>query len=532
MVTIGQLHAGLHKALVIIQILTITHRLIKAASLLYEGSSIETGTRRCRPVTAMESLITSHRSIFLHLDADTSSHGIDGRIAGKHREQGGMTSRRPEIVMIQKGNHLASRSRQSNITSSRGSVPGSAEHSQSALRYIKDRTCTISRCVIHDQNFIVLAKLAADGHHRIQDKAFTIKDRDDHAGLWLVIHTLWTIISNMGGVNPKQFQEAVTRTMDGVESIATIQAETSSGIYGLRMRFADHTLAEAYIRSFLPAKQVQEFLSISVVSSSDIDLSHLVPKPPEQGRTYVDQHHMLTWSAGKLPVLNIFDRTQRRGLVWLANGSAPAWELSRPACPLLNYASLESPWTATHGAAVGRNGQFLLLAGKGHAGKTTAALACAYAGWDYAGDDYIFTNSLTGEVAPLYTSARLREDMAHNFADLLARTARCVSCDFGEIKHELELSCMIDPSRIRGGRIAAILIPRRRGARQMEFQPASRADAFHALFTATSFGAPGPMKKYAEKLSSLVAHAPIFFVDTAQSVAAIPDGFEHFMNGL
>ncbi|MGC4005481.1 MAG: hypothetical protein QM811_21135 [Pirellulales bacterium] len=39
---------------------------------------------------------------------------------------------------------------------------------------------------------------------------------------------------------------------------------------------------------------------------------------------------------------------------------------------------------------------FTLLAGEGHSGKTTAALACAKAGWRYAGDDFVAVNSETG----------------------------------------------------------------------------------------------------------------------------------------
>ena len=162
--------------------------------------------------------------------------------------------------------------------------------------------------------------------------------------------------------------------------------------------------------------------------------------------------------------------------------------------------------------------------------KTTAALACARAGWDYAGDDYVLADSLDGHVLPLYSSARLRDDMSGHFPDLLSRAVRAVSSDFGETKHELDLGRAAIADRIRGGRLAAILLPRRRGADHVTFTPALRVDAFNALFTSTSASAPGPMKAYAEKLAALAGRAPVWFVDTGPEPAAIPEAFERFLD--
>ena len=57
-------------------------------------------------------------------------------------------------------------------------------------------------------------------------------------------------------------------------------------------------------------------------------------------------------------------------------------------------------------------------------------------------------------------------------------------------------------------------------------------DAFQALFTTTSQGAPGPMRDYARKLTSLVALAPAWHVDTGPDPAAIPGAFARFMDAL
>lgn len=329
------------------------------------------------------------------------------------------------------------------------------------------------------------------------------------------------------------FVDAVSAAMRDAEAQCNAETFASSGSFGLRIRYRDRILAEDYVRSFLPAQPTPETLDIILVSATDIDLSALAPLPREQRRVHSSDALTVIWSPGEHSMLQVFDHAARRGLVWLANGAAPAWESSRPACPLLNAAARDSPWTVAHGAAVGCGGRFLMLAGRGRSGKTTAALACARAGWDYAGDDYVFANTRDGEVLPLYSSARLRDDISHRFPELLSRALRAVSSeDGGETKHELDLSRTIADGRIRGGPLAAILLPRRQGSNSVVFAPARRGDAFDALFSTTHSSAPGPMRIYAEKLAALAARAPTWFVDTGPEPEAIPEAFERFLQGV
>jgi len=167
----------------------------------------------------------------------------------------------------------------------------------------------------------------------------------------------------------------------------------SSGIVGIRMYYTNRQLAERYVASFLPPRKMAETIDITLLSAADADLSLLVPNSPNQGRVYAREDLLVVWAAGERPFLSIYDHRRREGLVWLATAAAPAWELSRPACAILNAAAAAGPWTVCHGAAIGRGGRMLFLAGPGRAGKTTAAIACVHAGWDYAGDDYVLVNS-------------------------------------------------------------------------------------------------------------------------------------------
>jgi len=310
-----------------------------------------------------------------------------------------------------------------------------------------------------------------------------------------------------------------------------VHAWVRCGSHRLRLSFASRALSEAFLPSFIRAPEGRADLAITFVTAAEVDLSCLIPHAPSEPRTLVSSDRYAMWQPGQFPMLHVLDRGSRRAFLWLGAGAAPPWALSRPVLPIIHAFTADTPWTALHGAAVGRQGRFLLLVGKGKAGKTTAALACARAGWDYAGDDYVFAHTLSGRIEPLYCSARLRADMTGPFADLL-HTSATVSDDDGEARHELRLAACLKETQFCGGSLAAILLPRRRGAAAPEFAPARRSDAFAALLTITMMELPGWPRIVTERLTALIGLAPVFFVDTGPDPAAIPDAFAAFLERL
>jgi hypothetical protein len=293
--------------------------------------------------------------------------------------------------------------------------------------------------------------------------------------------------------------------------------------------FSSAAMSASYGRSVTPEPSGTPDLTIRVLTVDDLDLGRMIPAPFKQGRTFSQGRYFCLWHPDERSILYLLDRSLGRGLIWLAAGEVPEWELSRPACPLIHAFLADTDWSTVHGAAVGRDGRMLLLAGPGRIGKSTAALSCALAGWDYAGDDYVLADTSAGWIEPLYSSARLRVDMAPAFSDIL-RTSHTLSREGGDQRHELRLADHLDPALLRGGRLVAILLPRRAGAQSPQFEPARRSDAFHALFKNTMLGAPGSLREIATKLSSLVARAPAFFVDTGSDPKAIPSAFDNFIS--
>lgn len=328
-------------------------------------------------------------------------------------------------------------------------------------------------------------------------------------------------------------RDRVAAAIEGIfrelPSPAWTASNARSGPFSLRLNFASPVLAQAFLPSFIRADPAVADLEIAFTSNAHHDLSGLVPDSPDQSRVFADQDCYAVWQSGAQPVLFALDRRRRRGLVWLSAGEAPPWVRSRPALSLIHAFGVESPWTALHGGAVGREERFVLLAGKGHSGKTTAALACAQAGWHYAGDDFVLAHTASGRVEPLYCSARLRLDLVDSFQQFLGDGTVMSDVD-GERRHELSLAALDD--RLRGGALAAIFLPRRRGAALPEFSAARRADAFAALMASTTIELPGWPNVTAEKIAAVITLAPVFFVDTGTEPRAIPDAFARQLDRL
>ena len=277
----------------------------------------------------------------------------------------------------------------------------------------------------------------------------------------------------------------------------------------LRLCFADRTLAAEFLPSFLRDRAGRADLQIGFLTSKQCDLSHLVPHPPTEYRTIAYKDWFAVWQPGERPMLYLMDRRSNRAIIWLAAGAAPDWIASRPTLPIMYALAVDSPWITMHAAAVGRENRTLLLIGEGRTGKTTAALACAYAGWDYAGDDYVYVNTADGRIEPLYCSARLRDDMAWRFPSFV-NSAAGVSASNGERRHELRMAAQLGRDRIKGGLLAAMLLPRRRGAALPIFSQARRWDAVSALYTSMTLSQLGWPDAIVKKVTATVALAPVF----------------------
>ena len=208
--------------------------------------------------------------------------------------------------------------------------------------------------------------------------------------------------------------------------------------------------------------------------------------------------------------------------MWFGTEIAAPWLLSRPLLPIIHAHASATEWCPAHASAVGRNGQFLVFVGTGGAGKSTAALACAAAGWRYAGDDFVLVNSVRRLVLPLFISGRLRFGDNENLAARLLQFRVAISKENDELRHEFRFANDIGIGRIAGGNVVRTFILRRRGEAPFSINRASSAQVFKSIISCTRLYAPGLAASLTKKLLGAAGMASSFFIDTGDDPLAIP----------
>jgi hypothetical protein len=270
----------------------------------------------------------------------------------------------------------------------------------------------------------------------------------------------------------------------------------------------------ALIRTDAPAD-----VSFAIVIGDDPNFRRMVPDRADDIHIVSDDEFYAYWRPAPERVFYVFDRLRKRGVTWFP-GAIPAAAYGQPCEVLINAAIETTGWCIAHAGAVGRGGEFLLLVGPGKAGKSTATLACVQAGWQYAGDDVVLLHPQRGLVAPLFSSARLRQTGVTAFQSL-ADTAFMVTDDEEEEAPRYELRLDVPPT---GGRVRAILGLRRLGNAGVRIGPARATDYMGPLLRDSTARAPGCTSSLTPKLLAAGRMAPAFVVDTGTDPAAIPDG--------
>ena len=320
---------------------------------------------------------------------------------------------------------------------------------------------------------------------------------------------------------------AFDAALDDAFRSCAVPRHAALGPFGLELRLADEANADRWIAAFaVPRRQPADFrISVAILEHPVPSVTALTPADRHLAHLSFDGRYLAMWQPDPHAMIHLFDIQSGRGLLWIESGDAPGWIRSRPIVPLIVAATLSTPWIPLHAAAVGRAGRFVLVTGKGGAGKTTAALSCAAAGWDYAGDDYVLLNIETGEVAPIYSTARLREAGRANFADLVARTRASVTEQNGEVSDELHLSRDAIGSRIAGGKVVAWAVAARRGSAVPVIQPGRPSQAYQAMIVATA-AYPFAPDIAARKIFTAIRVAPLYSVDTGTDPTLIPAALE------
>jgi hypothetical protein len=255
------------------------------------------------------------------------------------------------------------------------------------------------------------------------------------------------------------------------------------------------------------------------------EFAGMVPEKSHEAHLSSDGEYYAYWKPGAERQITVFDRERKRGAIWYPEPIPPG-ALGQPCEPLVQAAIEPTGWVVAHCAAVGRNDRFLLLLGPGKSGKSTAALACARAGWQYAGDDLVLLNPSTGSVAPMFSSARVRQSGASEFRSLVD-AAFMVSDEDGQPRYELRLQ-----GQPTGGKVVALAGVRRRGSPQVTFVPGRPIDYLGALLRDSTSRALGCSASMTPKLLAVAGMAPAFLLDTGTDPAQIPAGLGRMLESI
>jgi hypothetical protein len=219
------------------------------------------------------------------------------------------------------------------------------------------------------------------------------------------------------------------------------------------------------------------------------------------------------------------DRDAGRMLGWRASGhTLPMHERTRPFPFLLPLWYAHQGLQVIHAGLVARGDVGVLFGGANGAGKTTSALTCLCAGFDYLSDDHVGLQELgdgTFIGHSLFGSTRLEPDHLQRFPLLLPHAHH--SSDPADYK-SLVLLADVAPARLKPSvPIRALALPRIVDAPVTRIRPVSKAVALRMIAPSSLLMIPiGPGKQGFDKLSRLVARVPTFWLELGRDLDEIP----------
>jgi len=187
-----------------------------------------------------------------------------------------------------------------------------------------------------------------------------------------------------------------------------------------------------------------------------------------------------------------------------------------------------------HAGLVAHDGRGVLLAGRGGSGKSTTAIACALAGLDFLGDDFVATAATADgwRGHALYDTVRLERSGLDRFPSLEAHRVSPAQLHDGA-KYLVYMSDVLGAARGRvvGTRLAAIVIPTIAGSGATFMRPVSRGEILRRLVPSTLLRALGGGASSFSHMTAMVRDLPCHELVLGTSVDAAPDLLRGVLHG-
>ncbi len=229
--------------------------------------------------------------------------------------------------------------------------------------------------------------------------------------------------------------------------------------------------------------------------------------------------------------VNLLDLDTHTGIYWVQTAEQlPFWVHASPLRTLLHWWMEKNGCQLLHAAAVGTGDGAVLITGKGGVGKSTTALSCLQAGFQYLGDDYVVARlEPSPSVLSLYSTAKLDAGHVVNFPALAHLIDNAGKLD--REKAVLFLQPSLGGQIVREMPLKAILTPRIAGRPDTSFSEISRWEIQRAMSFTTLSQLPCVGRHTHEYISRLIGALPRCRVELGTDLPRIPEAIAGLLAG-
>lgn len=207
----------------------------------------------------------------------------------------------------------------------------------------------------------------------------------------------------------------------------------------------------------------------------------------------------------------------------------PPWEPGAPFRLFLHWHYARRGLRLAHAGTLGHNGDGVLLAGAGGAGKSGTVISGLLAGLTTVGDDYVLlAHDADGVVArPLFRT--LKQD-----PEGLKRLGLAPPGD-GAVnwqgKHQFQVADLAPDGLVDRLTIGAILLPTVTGARRTSIAPVARREAMLALALSASAQLLGDFESGFRFFGGVTRHLPCYRLDLGADARDVAETIADFLAG-
>ncbi len=241
-----------------------------------------------------------------------------------------------------------------------------------------------------------------------------------------------------------------------------------------------------------------------------------------------DSHYVLNFQHWH-GLFQIFDPETQKAFIHIDSlEELPQWYRSFSFRSVVDWYFQYTDFQPVHSACVSRENRGVLIVGQGGSGKSTTALACLQANFDYLGDDFILADSASATAFSLYNVAKIDENSQHFFQGF--GDYRNLPGD--DEKVQLYLTEQLPEQMAKQTSIKAILVPKVVNSASTEFHALSHQDVLQALAPSTLELLNSNGSRAFQKMARMCRNIPGYAMHLSRDMAEIPNSIAQLLDEL